>query len=139
MARTFRVLKDITNLFQKEVKTTEVVWEGADIHDLSRRFPQSRVMGADALGWGSIEDGFISWSHRFELKIDGEWEEIDDPRHYVSNPEHEALEAEIDEENRRLYPGDYDCGDDYDDGDYDDGDDHVGWELDDAYRNDTDR
>lgn len=41
-----------------------------------------------------------------------EWQEINDPRHKVYNPEHAALEAEIDEENRRLFPGDYDDGTD---------------------------
>lgn len=110
MADAFRVIKTTTNDLGKKTETTvDVIWEGTSISELSERFPRSDVMGADELGHHEIEDGWIRWDHHFERRsLDGVWQKIDDPRHNVRNPEHAALEAAIDEENRRLFPGDYD-------------------------------
>ena len=66
-------------------------------------------MGADSLGFGSIEDGYISWSHHFEKLINGEWVECPDQRIRLSAGLSD-LEAAIDEENRRRFPGDFDTG-----------------------------
>lgn len=100
---------------------TVVVWKGESIEELSKKYPPSQIMGADDLGYHQIEDGWIRWDHRFERKVDGDWQKIEDPRVRL-NSSMSSLEAAIDEENRRLFPGDfYDEDDDYEDFDvYDD-------------------
>lgn len=105
----FRVLKITVYEFTPNANpTTLVIWEGTDLDELSTKFPKSNVKGADSLGHASIEDGYIHWNCHFEKQVDGgDWMGISDPRHRVYSKEQEDLEAEIDAENRRNFPGDY--------------------------------
>ncbi len=108
----YRVIMITTDSLGSSTKTSEATkWEGDNIADLSLLFPPSQVFGADPLGYSEIEDGLIRFDHRFEQLLDGEWVQIDDPR-VLSNLVHRARERAIDEENRRLYPGDYTNEDD---------------------------
>ncbi|MSR85345.1 hypothetical protein EXS71_02830 [Candidatus Uhrbacteria bacterium] len=87
--------------------TTNIVWEGTDTHALSEEHPPSNVRGADNLASGSIEDAWITWDHHFEQEIDGQWVICKDPRVRLFNQGQSDLEAAIEEENHRLFPGDY--------------------------------
>lgn len=121
---SYQVMKVTATGFGAEAATTEVVWEGTDLDELSSRFPRSKVMGADELGHHEIEDGYIRWDHRFQMRAQaGEWQEIEDPRHAVRDARQAALEAAIDAENRRNFPGDFDG--DFDNSDFSEEDD--GW------------
>ncbi len=125
MDSTIRVVKTTTNDFNTDSPITEnVIWEGANIKALSKKFPKSEVFGADDLGHHEIEDGWIRWDYRFERITDGQWVAIKDPRVEIYDPKHAEREAAIDAENRRMFPGDYDNGDD-DDWRDDEMDDHV--------------
>jgi hypothetical protein len=116
--KMFRVVKTTTNDFGKEQSITVLeVWSGTDLEVLSEQYPPSDVFGADPLGHAQIEDGWIRWNYTFETRENEskEWEQIPDPRTRL-NATMSDLEAAIDAENRRLYPGDYDDGyDEYDD------------------------
>ncbi len=117
----FRVRKTTTNDFISDPGkrvTTTTVWEGTDVVALSEAYPPSNVVGADALGYCSIEDGWISWYHHFEQLVNGQWVACNDPRIRIDRCPSE-LEVAIEEENRRLFPGDY-IDHEEDDGDYDD-------------------
>lgn len=117
MADAFRVLKITKIGFKSDSEpTTDVIWEGTDLDELSTRFPRSDVMFADELGHHEIEDGWIQWDSHFEMRSgDGEWQKVAVPRHKVYDPEQKELEAAIDAENRRLFPGDYEdsCDEEY--------------------------
>ena len=120
--RTYRVVEILTDEFARKNKVTEkVIWQGEDIDALSKKYPPSKVWGADQLRHHEIEDGYVRWHYRFECQnSDQTWSECTDPRHNVDDPEFRALEREIDEENRRMFPGDYeedygDCEDPFDD------------------------
>lgn len=119
---SYRVIRITTNDFGKfnngsESKIDEaVLWEGTDTVKLSEKYPPSEIMFADPLSHSEIEDGLIRTDYRFERQLeDGSWEKINDPRQRVT-PMTE-MEREIDDENRRLFPGDYitEDEDDYDD------------------------
>ena len=98
--------------------TTYVYWEGEDVVALSKQYPRSEIMGADPLGFASIEDGWISWYFHFEkLDESGKWIECRDPRIRLHS-ELSELEAAIDDENRRLFPGDFIDDDSDDDSGY---------------------
>lgn len=101
----FRVIMITMDNLGPTTRTSEAVkWEGDNIADLSLLYP--RVLSTDPLGHSEIEDGLIRFDHRFEQLLDGEWVQIDDPR-VLSNLVHRARERAIDEENRRLFTGDY--------------------------------
>jgi hypothetical protein len=80
---------------------------------LSKQYPPSEIFGADPLGHSEIEGGHIRFDYKFERLVEGEWQEIDDPR--VRLTPMTALEREIDAENRRLFPGDFEQEGDYED------------------------
>ncbi len=103
--------------------TSSVVWEGTDIRELSMKHPPSQVFGADDLGHHEIEDGFVRWDSHFEKLVNEQWVRCDDPRIRGLNREFADLEDAIDEENRRMFPGDY--MNEYDDGDHEDA---YGWD-----------
>ena len=113
-ATRYRVLATTTIGFVDPNVDVTVKWEGTDIDQLSRAFPPSDVFGADDLFQKEIEDGFIITRFTFERSLaDDIWEETKDPRRRLTPIT--AYERAIDEENRRLYPGDYitecqDCG-----------------------------
>lgn len=120
----FRVVKTTAIGFGDEAECKEqFVWQGTDTKVLSKQYPPSEIFGADPLGHSEIEGGHIRFDYRFERLVDGEWQEIDDPR--VRLTPMTALEREIDAENRRLFPGDYEQDDPYED--YDDYRDDVGY------------
>lgn len=101
-----------TGFIDPQVDKT-VVWQGTDTNELSLEFPPSDIWGADPLGCKQLEDGFIQIRTHFEKQLDdGSWEEIDDPRRRVT-PMTE-IEQAIDQENRRLFPGDYATDDECD-------------------------
>jgi hypothetical protein len=110
----YRVIATTTIGFVDPKVDTTVKWEGSDTDELSREFPPSDIMFADPFDQKEIEDGFIITRFTFERKLaDGSWENIDDPRRRLTPIT--AYERAIDEENRRLFPGDYitecqDCG-----------------------------
>ena len=108
----YRVIAVLTNDFGAynhghPSKVDETIkWSGTDLDELNRQCPPSEIWGADSLGHSEIEDGLIRYDYRFERQSDdGSWEEIDDPRRRIT-PVTE-YERAIDEENRRLFPGDY--------------------------------
>ena len=103
---TYRVVSTTTVGFVDPKVTESIKWEGTDIDELSVEYPPSSIFGADPLSHSEIEDGFIRTDHRFEHFVDGIWVEIDDPRRRLTPTT--ALELEIDAENRRLFPGDFD-------------------------------
>ena len=82
------------------------MWEGDDIYELSREFPPSNIFGADPLGYQEWGGGDLRYWYHFEQLVDGNWEEISDPRFRPQSGMTHA-EREIDSENRRLFPGDY--------------------------------
>lgn len=101
-----RVIATTTTGFVNPNVESRMKWQGASIDELSRAFPPSEIFGADPLEQKEIEDGFIITRYTFERQQpNGEWEEIDDPRRRITPMT--AFERAIDEENRRLYPGDY--------------------------------
>ena len=113
---TYRVnqVTTVDFLQGKRDVTTKVIWEGADLDDLSRKYPPSSVFGADPLGHNEFEDGCIRFDHEFERKAeDGAWETIPDPR-TRKDKSLTAYERAIDEENRRDFPGDFYDPDDED-------------------------
>lgn len=117
----YRVVKITTDDFKDGKKTEKVIWQGTGVSVLNAKHRRSEVFGADDLKHHEIEDGWIRFGFRFERQSDGgEWVECDDPR--PKSAFMTALEREIDSENRRLYPGDYENDYDYDDydDDYDD-------------------
>ena len=120
--RTYRVVKVLTDDFAGSEVTEKVIWQGADVGALSKRYPPSKIWGADHLGDHEIEGGYIRWWHRFECQSDdGSWSECEDPRQHVDDPKFRELERAIDEENRQRFPGDYlDDDYDYDEDHYDD-------------------
>jgi len=106
----FRVVKTETNDFVPESSkrvTKSIVWEGSDVRALSKQYPPSEIFGADDLGPASIEDGWIRWSHHFEREVDGKWVTCEDPRVRLESGLSD-LEIAINEENRQLFPGDFD-------------------------------
>jgi hypothetical protein len=104
-----RVVATTTTGFVDPNVESHVKWQGTNIDELSRNFPPSEIFGADPLEQKEIEDGFIITRFTFERQMpNGEWEEIDDPRRRITRMT--QLERAIDEENRRLYPGDYFTG-----------------------------
>lgn len=116
----YRVLATTTTGFVDPKVDTRVEWEGTDTDALSRTYPPSVVMGADRLSRQELDDGVIRTRFTFEKqRSDGTWEKIKDPRRRL-NPitEHEYQfleeEVEIDQENRRRFPGDYEDVDDAD-------------------------
>ncbi len=117
ITKRYRVIATTTIGFVDPKVDTIVKWEGTDTDELSREYPPSDIMFADPLDQKEIEDGFIITRFAFEQQLtDGSWEQIDDPRRRLTPIT--TYERAIDEENRRLYPGDYitecqDCG--YDD------------------------
>lgn len=114
---SYRVVKTTTIGFGDDAEHKEqIVWQGTDTKVLSRQYPPSQILGADPLGHSEIEGGHIRFDYRFERLVGNEWQEIDDPRARLT-PMTE-LEREIDAENRRLFPGDYEQDDPYED--YDD-------------------
>lgn len=91
-------------------ETERVKWQGEDVDELSALYPPSKVDGVDDLWHREIDDGLIRWDCRFEQQQpDGSWIEIKDPRRRPLKVSEGflALEAAIEEENRRLFPGDY--------------------------------
>ena len=117
--KQYRVHK-ITKMDSDEV-SKDLVWSGTDTDDLSRRFPPSKIWGADPLGYSQIEGGMIEISYLYECSEDeGQtWQTCEDPRRRIT-PVTE-LEMEIDAENRRRFPGDF-IEDEYDE------DDDGGWD-----------
>lgn len=117
ITKRYRVVATTTTGFVDPKIDTTVKWEGTDTDELSREYPPSDIMFADPLDQKEIEDGFIITRFTFEQQLaDGSWEQIDDPRRRLTPMT--DYERAIDEENRRLFPGDYitecqDCG--YDD------------------------
>lgn len=111
MATQYRVIKILT-AFGPGGPKEETIWEGSDIIALSKQYPPSNIFGADPLGHHEIEDGWIRWDHRFESFQDGKWTECPDPRRRIS-AELSQLERDIDAENRRDFPGDYEDDEDY--------------------------
>lgn len=113
----YRVIATTTTGFVDPVVKSIVKWEGSDLDQLSRDYPPSEIFGADELFQKEIEDGYIITRFSFEKQNeDGSWSLIDDPRRRITPLTN--LEIEMDAENRRLFPGDYDnscdgCG--YDD------------------------
>lgn len=103
-ATLYRVVK-ITTIGDKEFKR-KVFWQGSDIQWLSRKYPPSKIFGADELGHHEIESGHIRWSYAFHKFENGQWIVCEDPRVQLQQGLTE-LERAIDEENRRLYPGDF--------------------------------
>lgn len=96
------VAKDVEN----------VIFVG-NLTELNRDYPLSRVYGADKLSHKEIEDGFVRWDYTFFKSSDDlNWITCSDPRSYTDR-ELTEWERAIDEENRRLYPGDF--SDEYDD------------------------
>jgi hypothetical protein len=95
--------------------TREIIWQGSDIDELSRSYPPSQIFGADPLGYSEIEGGHIRFTYHFERYMpEGEgWFAVEDPRRRITPTT--QLEREIDAENRRLYPGDYEQEDPYED------------------------
>lgn len=123
-ATSYRVIKTTTVGFGEDaVHTQQVVWQGTDTKALSKQYPPSEIFGADPLGHSEIEGGHIRFNYRFEKLVGDEWREIDDPRVRLSPMT--ALEREIDAENRRLFPGDFEQEDTYED--YDDYLDDAGY------------
>lgn len=119
----FRVIKILKDDFTKdETKsiTEATYWEGDSVDELSEKYPPSRIFGADPLGFSSIEDGWITWRFRFEKLEEGAWAEIDDPRVRHDLDVLTELEAAIDAENRRMFPGDFIEEDVYGDSSLDD-------------------
>ena len=120
-------LSTMTTTSYRVVRTTKVgfgedaelsqdsVWQGADTKVLSKMYPPSEIFGADELGHSEIEGGHIRFDYTFEQLVEGKWHRIDDPR--VRLTPVTDLEREIDAENRRLFPGDFeqDDPDDYND------------------------
>lgn len=116
----YRVVKVTTDSFGKYTQgkasdvVREIIWQGSDTAELSRQYPPSEIFGADPLSHSEIEDGLIHFDYRFEHQVeDGSWKRIKDPRRRLTPVT--TLEREIDAENRRLFPGDYedycpDCG-----------------------------
>lgn len=105
-------------------KVSEAIkWQGDDTRELSKAYPPSDIWGADELDHSEVEDGHFRFDYRFEQFVDGAWQEIEDPR--VRLTPMTDLERAIDEENRRLYPGDYLDDDDELEYDYDDVDDSL--------------
>lgn len=92
---------------------TSTFWEGSDIGALSTAYPPSEILFADPLGHSEIENGHIRTDYTFERLVDGQWQEIDDPR--VRLTPRTATERAILAENMRDFPGDYDHGDTDDD------------------------
>ncbi len=108
MGLLYRVLRITTNSFQDPPEVTEgEVWSGESTRELSELHPPSQIFGADDLGSSQIEDGWIKFHHRFEKLENGAWVECRDPRVRLVIGMTE-LEQEIDRENRRDFPGDYD-------------------------------
>lgn len=102
----YRVIKILTDDFQDKV-TESVIWEGTNTDEISLKYPPSEVFGADRLGSHEIEDGWIRWSHRFEcLNKANTWIECEDFRTRL-NDDYAEIEQSIDQENRRMFPGDY--------------------------------
>lgn len=99
----FRVICT-SKVFGKE--KTSVVWEGESIHELSREYPPSKIFGADPLGHWELEDGYVTYDCHFEKLECGTWTKVKDPRIRLQKGLSKA-EREIDQENRRLFPGDY--------------------------------
>jgi len=110
----YRVIKMTTvSSGDDAMQTEQIVWQGTDTKVLSKQYPPSEIFGADPLGHSEIEGGHIRFDYRFEQLVDEQWQEIDDPR--VRLTAMTELEREIDAENRRLYPGDYEQDDPYED------------------------
>ena len=103
----YRVIQITTDDMARPSTVKETVeWEGDDTMELSQKYPKGDIH--DTLGSVNIEDGWIHWRFRFERQAGDGWIECHDPRVRVHNPEHDDLEEAIDEENRRLFPGDCD-------------------------------
>ncbi len=91
--------------------TTSTVWEGDSVDELSTKYPPSEIWGADP--FDPFECSDFSKSYAFETQTEsGDWDKCNDPRVRVTPVT--DYERAIDEENRRLYPGDY-MDDDFDD------------------------
>ncbi len=113
MRMLYRVLRVTTTSFADPPTVTEYeVWSGEDTRELSELHPPSQVFGADDLRSYELEDGWIKCNHRFERFEGSAWVVCQDPRVRLVTGMTE-LEQEIDRENRRDFPGDYD-GDDPD-------------------------
>ncbi len=111
-ATSYRVIKTTTVGFGEDaVHSQEVVWQGTDNKVLSKQYPPTEIFGADPLGHSEIEGGHIRFDYCFEQLVGSEWQVIDDPR--VRLTAMTALEREIDAENRRLFPGDFEQEDLY--------------------------
>ncbi len=88
----YRVVRKTTNLFYKdpaEQLTEHVAWQGQNTLELSARFPKRVRFGriSDDLGFGSAEDGYMSWSILLEQQMpDGTWKTCEgrsDPRVFL--------------------------------------------------------
>lgn len=102
----YRVIKMTTvSSGDDAMQTEQLVWQGTDTKVLSKQYPPSEIFGADPLGHSEIEGGHIRFDYRYERFVDEQWQEIDDPR--VRLTPMTELEREIDAENRRLFPGDF--------------------------------
>jgi hypothetical protein len=119
---TIRVIREYRTSFgDRDNISEDTLWTGNDITQLSQQYPPSDVWGADELGYAQYEDGCITQQVRFEQQLDdGSWTEIEDPRIRLDAGLSD-YEREIDQENRRLFPGDYleDDEDDWYDHHYD--------------------
>ncbi|HXH27341.1 MAG TPA: hypothetical protein VNG90_05590 [Candidatus Acidoferrum sp.] len=107
MTGAYRVIRITTDEFDTPTRVTEAQeWIGT-LDELNQRYPTSKVWGADELSHSEIEDGWIRFDYRFERQIGGDqWEVIDDPRDPPSDTMTDRERA-IDDENRRLFPGEY--------------------------------
>ena len=77
------------------------------LEDLETTFPREQVMGGDLLGATSLEGGHVTYSFHFFQREDKEtaFEACEDPR---SIPKVMGEYARsIDEQNRRMFPGDF--------------------------------
>ena len=109
-----RVIATTTTGFSDPQIVTTVKWEGTDTDELSRAYPPSNILFADPFDQKELEDGYIITRFSFVQQLaDGSWKSINDPRRRLTPIT--DIERAIDEENRRLFPGDYitecqDCG-----------------------------